>query len=140
MNAAPSIVARLAGAVLLAFGTGVAVLVIWIIERQWSMYATVKIEAAALIAGLGVVATFTSIVGYRLTFNRPNQHGSMLSPRAWIILAVFFAGLGAAVVAGGLAQGQLEALATVPFSALLVVGCILARRRAVHSGRNGRAL
>ena len=125
-------IARLAGVVLLMFGAGVAAVAVWIVVRQWAMYASVKAEASALVAGFAILAAFTSTIGYRLALNRPNRYGSILSPTAWAGLAMFFVVLGIATVIGGLAQKPLDVLITVPISALLVFGCILARRHAMR--------
>lgn len=101
MDRADTFMARLAGAVSLAFGIALGILAIWMVERQITLRGAIESIAAALIIFLFVISAFCSLVGYRLLFNRPNRYGSLLSPVGWKTLAAFLCvlGIGLAAVA-----------------------------------------
>ena len=49
-----------------------------------------------VLACLLTIAVFATQVGFRLVWNRPNTHGSLLSPAVWATLAFVFVGIGLA--------------------------------------------
>jgi ATP-dependent Clp protease adapter protein ClpS len=83
-----ALIARVAGGVLLAFGTGLAILAIWVVERQLSLRGSLQLTAAAMVIGFSLVAAFCLPVGYRLLLKRPNSYGSLLSPAGWLVVAI----------------------------------------------------
>lgn len=85
---AGALMARVAGGVLLMFGTGLAILAIWIVERQFTLRGSLQMSAVAIVIGFSLLMVFCFPVGYRLFLNRPNRHGSLLSPAGWIVLAI----------------------------------------------------
>jgi hypothetical protein len=94
------IIIRITGSLLSLFGIGLAILCLWIIERQFALLGTVRLNALTLVLIFGLISFFCVVVGYRLTFNRPNKYGSILSPSSWIILGLVFGALGLAITAG----------------------------------------
>lgn len=42
------------------------------------------------IAVVAVLAAFFISVGWRMTFNRPNRHGSLLTPGLWYVISALF--------------------------------------------------
>src|SRR5262249_23155335 len=86
-----TIIARTAGAVSLALGLGLAILAFRIFERQFALAHDLQLSAIFFVMGCVLLASFCLMAGYRFLFNRPNRHGSLLSPRGWKILAGCFA-------------------------------------------------
>jgi hypothetical protein len=135
-----SVVARISGAVLLAFGLGIAALAIWIVERQLTLRGTIKLDAAAFVLGFGFLAWFCSAVGFRLAFNRPNRYNSILSPNGWLGLAVCLGILGIAAVVFNLQSAKyLEVGLAIVVAGVFIYGCIRARAVAIRKGRNDGA-
>jgi len=98
------ILERVAGIVLLIFGLGLGVLTLWIVERKLTLRGSVERVALIMCSVFGLIAAFCTTVGYRLSFNRPNRHGSLLSPRSWVVAAGFFGLIGLALSALALYQ------------------------------------
>jgi hypothetical protein len=134
VDAEQSIIAKVSGAVLLAFGVGLGVLAISIVERQLSLRGAIRGDAAAFVVVAGVLGLFCSTIGYRLTFNRPNRYNSILSPTSWLLLTVCFGAIGIAVAAFHLYSGAyIEAVGSFAFASALVYGCVQARRGAISN-------
>jgi hypothetical protein len=88
------VLARLAGAVLLLFGIGLFALIGLFFTRNFGSLGSMLRRALPVLLVFGLIGTFCSSVGYRLTFNRPGRNGSILSRHAWVVLAIVFAGMG----------------------------------------------
>jgi uncharacterized membrane protein YidH (DUF202 family) len=98
----------------------------------------------ALLTFLAIVAGLTAFfvsVGWRLTSNRPNRHGSLLTPGLWFILAFLF--LVCAVAAAGLllSAGRFADLEVAGYALAFSVLAAMAGRRAMknHGIKAGRA-
>jgi hypothetical protein len=137
MDSDQLVVARIAGAVVLMFGIGVGALAIWIIERQLTLRGAIQGDAIAFVLGLSILSLFCATLGYRLVRNRPNRYQSILSPTAWIMLALSFGAMGlAAVVYNLYVTKYVEVGVSVAVSSILIYGCIRARKAAIRNGIN----
>jgi ATP-dependent Clp protease adapter protein ClpS len=128
MSQVSTLTVKLAGTVMLGFGIGLAILALWMVERRFALHRASEISTVVVITVLVIISVFCSLVGYRLLFNRPNRHGTLLSPLAWRILAGFFwlSGLGL----GGLtlAHGDFRALFGIACLGVLGYCCLMASR------------
>jgi hypothetical protein len=100
------LIARIIGGVSLAFGLAAAILAVWAIDRQFAIRGMVQISAAAAIVVFLSISAFCCLVGYRLLFNRPNRHGSTLSPTGWKALGLSFLIVALTMAAIGLGRGE----------------------------------
>jgi ATP-dependent Clp protease adapter protein ClpS len=100
------LVARIIGGVSLAFGVAAAILAVWAIDRQFAIRGFVQVSAALVVVVFLSIAAFCCLVGYRLAFNRPNRHGSVLSPTGWKMLGLGF--LIVALTMGAIGSGRRE--------------------------------
>ena len=91
-----TMLARVAGGLLLPFGIFVLAFLLWGVGRIWSARGDLR-SAALITLVFSVVGLFCTLVGYRLLFLRPNAYGSLLTPIGWFALAGLF-GLTAVVL------------------------------------------
>lgn len=87
-----------------------------------------------LAAVLAIVAAFCFVVGTRLTLNRPNARGSLLSPAAWIVLGAVIA---APAAAAALAANR-DAIAA--FGGFAIAGLCFWRAFAITHADRARAV
>jgi hypothetical protein len=127
---AHSLVERLAGGVLIAFGLGLSILAVWIVERQFTLQRGLQLDAVAMVLGFFLVAVFCLAVGYRLFFERPNRYGSMLSPSGWMVLAACLLAIGVGVGAFAIWRGAFQFLASSAVLGALACVCAIASRSA----------
>ena len=118
--------ARFAGGVLFAFGIALTVLTIWIIGRQFAGCCSMQSSTTVLVISLFLVSAFCALVGYRLLFNRPNRHGSLLPPFGWKVLAAVFFVLAIAVALIAIAHGQYRLLVAPLGLGVLAYYCLVA--------------
>jgi hypothetical protein len=57
---AHSLVERLAGGVLIAFGLGLSILAVWIVERQFTLQRGLQLDAVAMVLGFFLVAVLAA--------------------------------------------------------------------------------
>jgi len=122
------LIARIIGGVSLAFGIASATLAAWAIDRQFAIRGVVQISAAAAVLFFLSIAAFCCLVGFRLLFNRPNRHGSILSPTGWKTLGLSFLIVGLTMAAIGLGRGKYELLGAAIALSVLGLGSALAGR------------
>jgi ATP-dependent Clp protease adapter protein ClpS len=122
------LIARIIGGVSLAFGIAAGILGVWAIDRQFAVRGVVQISAAAVIVVFLLIAGFCCLVGYRLVFNRPNRHGSILSPTGWKSLAFCFLIVALTMAAIGLGRREHGLLAVAITLGVLGLGSVLAGR------------
>jgi ATP-dependent Clp protease adapter protein ClpS len=122
------LIARIIGGVSLAFGIASAMLAVWAIDRQFAIRGVVQISVAAVILFFLSISAFCCLVGYRLLFNRPNRHGSILSPAGWNTLGLSFLIVGLTMAAIGLGRGKYELLGAAIALSVLGLGSVLAGR------------
>ena len=67
-------------------------------------------------------------MGFRLLFNRPNPHGSILSPAGWKTLGLSFLIVGLTMAAIGLGRGKYELLGAAIGLSVLGLGSALTER------------
>jgi hypothetical protein len=96
---------RVAGAILLSFGLGLAALAFMLVERQLTLQGALEKSALVMVGVFGLIAVFCTRVGYRLAFNRPNRQGSLLPPLAWLVMAGLFGLIGLVLLGLGLYPG-----------------------------------
>jgi hypothetical protein len=92
-------VVRVTGGILFLFGAFIAPFSIFPLFT--SFIIPMPDEHFLLTFVFSLVAIFCLVVGGRMIVNRPNTHGSLLSPVGWYVLATVFLVLGAAVVFSG---------------------------------------
>jgi ATP-dependent Clp protease adapter protein ClpS len=124
------LVARIIGGVSLVFGISAAVLAVWAIDRQFSIRETVQLSAAAVIVVFVSISAFSSLVGFRLLFNRPNRNGSILSPSGWKMLALCFCIVGLTIAAIGLGRREYRLFGAALGLGVVGLGSLLAARGA----------
>lgn len=127
-----TIIARLSGGILLAFGIGLAILSVWGLERQFAFGRAGQLSGLAPFAVFLAISGFCSLTGYRLLFRKPNRHGSLLSPVGWKILAGFFGILAVALAAEAVWQAMYGLLIASLGAGFLGYLCA-ASGRGVHS-------
>lgn len=95
-------------------------------------------DAAALIffTVVGVIAAFFTSAGWRLTFNRPNQHGSLLTPALWFVIAGLFLAGGLVMASLLAAQGRFIDLDAAAGALAFALLSALAGRRAARKKRD----
>jgi tetratricopeptide (TPR) repeat protein len=86
LEGANSALARIAGAILAVFGGGMGAGLLLLIYRLAMTSDDLDRTALIVMAGLLGLAAFCLSLGYRLVLNRPNRHGSLLSPWAWRVM------------------------------------------------------
>ena len=128
MSQVSSFSVKLAGTIMLGFGIGLAILAVWIFERQLSLHQAIETGAFVFITVLATLAAFCSVIGYRFLFNRPNRFGSALPPIGWKVLAGFFWLLGFVFVWAAIAHRQYSGLVGAVLTAALGHWCVLASR------------
>ena len=100
---------KLTGAIASAFGAGLAALCVWALYRIVLVGAGASPGVFTFFLVVVPTAVFCLLVGFRLLFNRPNRHGSLLPLSGWLFLALLFS----AVVVIGLVvvlRGELYAM------------------------------
>lgn len=87
LDGANSALARIAGAILAVFGGGMGAGLLLLIYRLAMTPDDLDRTTLIVMAGLLGLAAFCLSLGYRLVLNRPNRHGSLLSPWAWRVMS-----------------------------------------------------
>jgi|HubBroStandDraft_1064217.scaffolds.fasta_scaffold54424_1 ATP-dependent Clp protease adapter protein ClpS len=137
-NRASALIARVAGAVLLAFGTGLSILAIWVVERQFTLRGSLQLTAIAMVMGFSLLAAFCFPVGYRLLLNRPNRYGSLLSPAGWVVLGICILSITLLLIVYG-SQADRPLWAAAVGLVLLACGCFLAARNSSRAAKQTSA-
>ena len=130
MDQAHTFMARVAGGVLLTFGIAVAILAIWIVERQLTLRGSLQSTAAALVISFSLISAFCVLLGYRLLFNRPNRYGSLLPPIGWLVLAICFGVTGVGIAVFAIWRGEYQLLVAPVALGVLGYRCVVAGRAA----------
>lgn len=96
LAAAPGMTAfaRLIGAVLGAFGLGLAALLPWGGWRRFQSGMGFGLDVLAVAFVPGLIAAWCLYTAWRLALMRPNRRGSLFTPRGWIALALVVGGIG----------------------------------------------
>jgi ATP-dependent Clp protease adapter protein ClpS len=122
------LIARIIGGASLAFGIAAGTLAVWAIDRQFASRGVVEISAAAVIVVFPSISAFCCLVGFRLAFNRPNRHGSVLSPLGWKLLGCSFSIVALTMAAIGLGRGEYRLFGAAFGLGVLGLGSVLAGR------------
>lgn len=92
------------------------------------------------IAIVGVLAALFLSVGLRMTLNRPNRYGSLLTPGLWFLIAALFLASSVAGACLMVAQGRFAILEASVSALLLAALAALAGRRTMKKREaSGRA-
>ena len=144
-----SFVARVAGAVLLIFSLAIGAIIAFAVWGLWNRIKlsgldsvqSIQLGSVAVMVGFVFLALFCSTLGYRLAFNRPNRHKSILSPTAWIVLALSIGLIDFVIILFYLGKSKHLEMGDVVGSALslavsvtLIYGCLRARKEAILTG------
>jgi tetratricopeptide (TPR) repeat protein len=90
LDGVSSALARIAGAILALFGGGVGAGLLLLIYRLAMTPGDLdRTYLIVMVVFIGIAA-FCLNLGYRLLLNRPNRHGSLLSPGAWRVMSIGF--------------------------------------------------
>jgi hypothetical protein len=81
-------------------------------------HAVVKLGGLAVLA---LIAGFLSSVGWRLAFNRPNSHNSLLPPNVWFAIASLFLLLASLLGVSMFRASNIASLKPLAFAVLLGV-------------------
>jgi len=130
MDKSGRLIARIVGGVSLAFGIASAILAVWAIDRQFAIRGIVQISAAAAVVIFLSISSFCCLVGYRLTLNRPNRNGSLLSTTGWMMLVLCFWIVGLTMAAIGLGRGEYQLFGVALGLGVFGFGSALAGRAA----------
>jgi hypothetical protein len=90
-----AVFAKIIGGVMLWIGVAFVALLIWASYKIMMLNRSPDYWAFVLLGAFALLATFCSLVGWRLFLNQPNRYGSILSPVGWRVLAGVFGVLGA---------------------------------------------
>jgi hypothetical protein len=129
-------IARLAGGTLLAASLGLALLGVWILDRQLTLRGTVEPSVLVFTAVLTIVGLVCGVMGIRLTFNRPNRYRSLLPPLGWYAMTSVFALLGSILGFVVIRRGDYEQLVGVACTVAFAAWCWRAGRIAAARGRS----
>jgi hypothetical protein len=116
------------GLVCETFGVGLLVLLVWTTYKLFILGKTPDTLALIFLLVLLVIMTFCLTVGYRLLFNRPNNHGSLLSPKAWRLLGGIFAAIALVLLVFVIVSKAYSQLAAVAYSVLFCTWCFHAAK------------
>ena len=130
MDKTGRLIARIIGGVSLIFGIAAAVLAAWAIDRQFAIRGVVQLSAAVVVFVFVSIAAFCCLAGFRLAFNRPNRHGSVLPPTGWKTLGFSFLIVALTIAAIGLGRGDNRLLAAAIALSVLGLVSVLAGRLA----------
>lgn len=86
LDAAHSALGRIAGAILAVFGGGIGAGLLLLIYRRVRTHGDLDRTDLIVMGVLFGLAAFCFNLGYRLVLNRPNRHGSLLSPGVWRVM------------------------------------------------------
>jgi hypothetical protein len=87
--------------------------------------------ALIFLAVIGALAAFFVTVGWRMALNRPNRHGSLLTPGLWFFVAVVFLILALTIASFSVAQRRFTDLDTALGALMFAVLAVLAGQRAM---------
>ena len=133
-----AIFAKVIGGVMLWFGVAFVLLLVWASYKIVLLDRAPDYWAFALLGVFALLATFCSLVGWRLFLNQPNRYGSILSPVGWRILAGVFGVLGiglfivpVVLLRGGISNDFLvTAVTSLAACAVFCHWCLLTARQA----------
>ncbi len=122
------LIARIIDGVSLAFGIAAEILAVWAVDREFAIRGVVQLSAALVIVVFLSISAFCCLVGFRLAFNRPNRHGSVLPPLGWKTLGFSFSIVALTMAAIGLGRGKYQLLGAAVGLGLLGLVSVLAGR------------
>ena len=91
---------RVAGAILGAFGLGLAALfgrAVYVTVADFQVGEVPPTAHVVILAVIFVVAAMSLHIGYRFVFNRPTANGTLFSPFWWMVLGATLLGLAVVV-------------------------------------------
>ncbi|WP_457354644.1 hypothetical protein [Roseateles sp. P5_D6] len=124
-------VQRAIGAVTLFLGLTLAVLLAFSTFTLVARGGATLTPALIFCAVIGTLSAFFVSVGVRMSFNRPNRHGSLLTPGLWFVIAALFFACAVFVVGTLVATRQFAKLEVAGYALALAVLAVMAGRRAM---------
>jgi hypothetical protein len=122
-------VRRIAGGVLFCCGFGLLVFLTWATYRVSLLDRKLELVVVIVAGVVAAITVFCLFVGYRLVFNRPNKHGSVLPPFGWYALASVFVLLALGTAAPLVWTGHYSGLTGSVFAAVFAAWCFRAAKR-----------
>jgi len=116
------------GLVVTVFGVGGFLLIAGMAYRLISTDKVLDTFGVVFILILLPIVLFCLSVGYRLTFNRPNKYGSLLSPKAWRVLGSIFLVVTLVFVVIAIKEDIYEVIIGAINSAIFTVWCFKAAK------------
>ena len=119
--------AKVVSAAIGAFGTGSAVLAIWMTWKIAARGTMPNVGAVAVLCVVSIVASFCLLTAYRLATNASGGRRSPLSASGWTILGIVFLSIAAALALAAFDARSYEPLRGTVYSTALAIGCFFAR-------------
>jgi hypothetical protein len=119
---------RLVGSLALASGFVLLVFLIWATYRITVLGRKPDWLVVAFCGVVVAMTVFFLFIGYRLIFNRPNQHGSMLPPSGWYALGSVFGLVALGIAAPLVWVGLYDELIPAGCALVLAAWCFRAAR------------
>lgn len=140
-----AIFAKVIGGVMLWIGVAFFALFAWASYKIMVLNRAPDYWAFVLLGVFALLATFCSLVGWRLFLNQPNRFGSILSPLGWRILGGVFGVLATAFVIvsvvllrdGTSSDVLVMAVTSVASCAVFCHWCLLTARQAQANASRG---
>ncbi len=124
---------RAVGAAILSCGVTLLVFLVWFSYRVAIVGKAFELGVLTFMGVTVSITAFCLFMGYRLSLDRPNQHGSLLSPLGWKVLGGVFAlfAIGTAVLFLWVAQyaGLVGSACAAVFASWCVRAAKAARER-----------
>ncbi|WP_457325597.1 hypothetical protein [Roseateles sp. P5_E11] len=124
-------VQRAIGAVTLFLGLTLAVLLAFSTFTLVARGGATLTPALIFCAVIGTLSAFFVSVGVRMSFNRPNRHGSLLTPALWFAIAALFFTCAVFIASTLLATRQFAKLEVAGYAFAFAALAVMAGRRAM---------
>jgi hypothetical protein len=132
-------VQRAIGAVTLFLGITLAVLLAFSAFKLAASGGATLTPALVFCAVIGTLSAFFVSVGARMSFNRPNRHGSLLTPGLWFVIAALFFACAVFTACTLVATRQFAKLEVAGYGLALAALAAMAGRRAMKKHKRGNA-
>jgi len=137
------VLSKVIGGVMLWIGVAFIFLFVWAAYKLAQLDHVADFWAFVLLGVFALIATFSSLVGWRMFLNRPNRYGSILSPLGWRVLAGVFGVSGVGVLAASVALLRnddsstfvIAAVTSIAFCAIFCHLCLMAARHALANAK-----
>lgn len=128
---------RAVGVTAMLVGLALASLFVSGLFKLASLRSAGETFAFIFLAIIGVLTAFLVTVGWRITLNRPNRHGSLLPPELWFVIAFLFLILTLTTTGFSVAERRFTELETAIWALAFAALAVLAGRRAMKKRNVG---